>query len=250
MNHVLVATPSYDDKVTSSYMASILEYIAYTNVNVSYTILPNDSLVTRMRNNLFTSFYENIDNKDFTHLLWQDSDVYVQGFGLERMLSFGVDVVGPAIPLKMPLSPYGISCAVARVYEEVEPFLYKAEYLGTGTMMLSKKAVVDLVKYCEENDQWYYDPEKDRKIYDVFRVGIDKSKIYQSEDWYLCELLRKIGYEIYIDSGSNTSHMTVKRRMMPINPESINRTYGHRLSNEEAVNFWTPNDWIHSPFEV
>ncbi len=250
MNHVLVATPSYDDKVTSSYMASILEYITYTKMNVSYTILPNDSLVTRMRNDLFTTFYENIESKDFTHLMWQDSDVYVQGFGLERMLSVEVDVIGAAIPLKMPRSEYGISCAVSGVYEEVEPFLYKTKYLGTGAMILSKNAVINLVEYCEKNNQWYYDASANRKIYDVFRVGIDKNKIYQSEDWYLCDLLSQLGYEIYVDSGSNTSHMNVQRRMMQINPEAINKKYSKQLNYEDAINFWTPNDWLENPFEV
>lgn len=244
MQHILVATPSYDNRVTSEYMASVLEYIAFTNQNISYTILPNDSLVTRMRNDLFTSFYENIENKQLTHLMFQDSDVYMQAFGIERMLSFEVDVIGPAIPLKFSPTKYGISCAVANIYEEVENMLYKAEYLGTGIMMLSKKIVKDLVEYCNDNDQWYYDPLNKRKIYDVFKVGVNKNKIYQSEDWYICDLIRELGYEVYVDSGSNVSHSSAKRPIMQINPESINRKYSKPLPENKILEFWTPNDWL------
>lgn len=244
MHHVLVATPSYDNKITSDYMASVLQYLSLTDKNISYLISPNDALVTRARNDLFTSFYENINKKDLTHILFQDSDIFMQGFGLEKMLSYDVDVIGQAVPLKRSHSQYGIPCAVANVYNKLDSFLYQSEYLGSGIMILSKRAVMDLVEYCEDHSQWYYDPAHRRKIYDVFSVGVDKNKIYQSEDWYICDLLRKIGYDIHVDSSANTSHMDIKRPTMFMNEQSLNRKYESELPIEQRENFWTPNDWV------
>lgn len=243
-HHVLIATPSYDNKVTSEYMGSVMDYVINTTKNVSYYIYPNDSLVTRARNELFASFYENIEKKQFTHILFQDSDIYMQSFGLERMLNFEVDVIGAAVPLKTKENYYGITCAVANVYEEVDSMLYKAQYVGSGILMFSKKAVYDLVEYCEDTDNWYHVPGQKRKIYNVFSTGINKDKIYQSEDWYICDTLSNLGYDLHVDSGANVSHMNIRRKSMLINPESINRKYTNELLEDKKHEFWTPNDWI------
>lgn len=244
MNHVLIATPSYDRKVFSIYMQSIIEYITNTDLNISYLIPEPDSLVTRSRNEIFTRFYENIESSDFTHLLWQDSDIYMNAYGLQKMISYNLDVIGQACPLKCPTTDYGISCAVAYVYDQIDYYLYKTEYVGTGILLLSKQAVYDIVDFCEKTNAWYWDMSSNKKIYDVFKVGIDKHKIYQSEDWYLCSLLRSIGKEVYVDSSGETIHAGYGRRSMPINPESIMGSYQATLSESDRHLYWTPNDWL------
>lgn len=243
MKNILVATPSYDNKVSSVYLNSILNYVVGTDINIAYIIADSDSLVTRARNDLFTTFYQNIEDKDFTHILWQDSDIGMTSHGLTKLLSYNLDVVGEACPLKTEPSEFGIPCAVAYVYDQIDYSLFKAEYVGTGILLLSKQVVYDLVEYCELNDQWSWDNYKNKKVYDIFRVGVDQHKIYQSEDWYLCDILRKIGYEIHVDSSATVEHDKYRRDTSFINPESINSHYSTQLQNNDRIKYWTPNDW-------
>lgn len=238
----MVATPSYDGKVTSEYMQSIFDYLVSTSLNISYSVLPKESLVTRARNILFNNYFYDIENKDLTHLLWQDSDVSASGYGLERILSYDLDVIGMAVPLKTFPSENGILSAVAGVKEEVGELLYKTKYLGCGIMMLSNKAIMDIVSYCENNNQWTWNFELDRKEYDVFRVGSNNKNFYESEDWYICSILSKIGYDIYVDSGSSVSHAGVYRPGMPINPQAIGMDYQQPLPIESRNRYWCPND--------
>lgn len=250
MKNILICTPSYDGKVTADYMSSIIDYITNTNFNISYTMLQEDSLVTRSRNSLFSIFYNNIKNNNLTHLMFQDSDIYMKSSGLERMLDFNIDVIGQACPIKSNASIYGISCAVSGVYEEVEKYLYKCKYIGTGILILSKKVVEDLVQYCEDNNKWYWDSNLNMKVYDIFKTGVDDDKIYYSEDWYLCKLLNTLGYDIHVDSGAYVSHKTYIRNILPINKEAINRKFNNRLKNEDILKYWTTNDWLPTYKEI
>jgi len=84
--------------------------------------------------------------------------------------------------------------------------------------MLSRKAVDALVKDAIENKDIYYgnshtrgDKIEDTKMYDVFKVGVvDKDFLitgdYLSEDYYVCNRLRKLGFEIYVDINVKTQH--------------------------------------------
>lgn len=243
LTKILVCTPTYDSKVTTEYMNSVTEYLLKSNISVYYTFYSNDSLVTRARNAMFTDFYNLMKTDEFTNLLWQDSDIYMSSEGLERIVNTGLDIIGPAVPLKnLAFSDWGIPCAVSGVYEDLGDYIYKANQLGTGIMMLSKKIVEMIVEYCEDNLQYYIDYKHNKKIYDVFRVGVDKDFVYQSEDWYLCDLLKNMGQDIYVDSGSLVMHKEYKRERMAINPQSIKRKYNTPLEPGECYNFWTPND--------
>lgn len=238
----MIATPSYDGKVKVEYMQSILDYLFSTKLNVSYSVYPNESLVSRARNKLFNQFYYDMNEKNLTHILWQDSDVAATGYGLDRIVSLNLDVVGMAIPLKTDPCEVGILTATTAVTEEVSEFLYKTEYLGCGLMMLSRDAVIDIVSYCEQNNLWYWDFASERKEYDVFRIGSNENNFYESEDWYICSLLKKIGYDIYVDSGSDVSHNGYHRPACPINPEAIAMNYSNELSYELRSKYWCPND--------
>lgn len=242
--NIFIATPCYSGRVTIGYMESLISYITKTDISFAHTPLTHDSLVTRMRNWLFTLFYENMNYYQYTHILWQDDDVAMNAEGLISLLSHDADVIGPAVPLKSPITQYGMICAVGDVYDQVGEALYKADFLGTGTMLMSAKAVKDIVSYCNENDAWYWDAPTQRKVYDVFKVGASKSKLYLSEDWYVCETLREIGYEIYIDGNSEINHAGYYKPILPINPESVGRKYRYEIDEPDRGKFWTPNDWI------
>lgn len=204
-----------------------------------YNIYPGDSLVSRARNMLFTNIMNNMSN--FDYMIWQDDDVSATKEGIEKIIDLNLDAVALATPLRVKLSDYGLVCAILGVYEEVEKFLYKCDFAGFGFFALSKKACLDIVDYCNETNSWYWDDGN--KIYDVFKVGSNSANIYESEDFYVCSTLRKLGYDIYVDSSTPVSHGVVLRAGCEINPQSINREYNAILSENELLNYWTPNDW-------
>lgn len=239
MKNVIIATPSYKNTVTVPYMQSMIDYHFSQKFRVAYNIYPGDSLVCRARNGLFTNIMDNMPN--FEYMIWQDDDVSATKEGVERIIDLKLDAISLVTPLRVQTTPYGLLSAVIEVYEEVEKFLYKAEFAGFGVFALSKKACIDIINYCEENSYWYV--ENGRKVYDVFRVGVTNNNFYQSEDFYVCSILKEMGYEIYVDSSTPISHGPVYRARCEINPESIGQKYSKELEHSDAINFWTPNDF-------
>lgn len=240
MKNVVIATPSYKNTVTVQYMYSIIDYLSSNKFRIMYKIYPGDSLVTRARNAIFSEIIKNVP--DFDYIVWQDDDVAANKLGIERIIELGHDAVALSTPLKYPVSEYGIRCAVMGVYEDCGDFLYKTDFAGFGLFSMSKKSCLDIVNYCEKNNLIYTDSHGN-KTYDVFKVGMNKANIYESEDFYVCSLLRKLGYEIYVDSSTTVSHEMFLRDPMPINPQSINRKYYKHIDAKQNFNYWTPNDW-------
>jgi hypothetical protein len=195
-NRIFIGTPCFEYKVNANYVKTLLEF-SQNNINFEPFFL-HDSLITRARNELITQFYENQEN--FTHLLWLDGDVSIPASGLQELLNENVNVIATPIPIK-DLTP-GAHQSVRRTYEEIRPYVYKAEAAATGCFLMSKKSVIDLV----ENSKYYFtDDYSERKIYNVFESGIRNQQL-MSEDWDICYKLRDLGYEIYVNSSFPVSH--------------------------------------------
>lgn len=197
LNHkIFIGTPCFEYKVNANYVKSLLDF-SKNNIDFDPFFL-HDSLITRARNELITQFYENQEN--FTHLLWLDSDVSIPANGLQELLNENVNVIASPVPIKN-LGP-GAHQSVRRTYEEIRPYLYKAEAAATGCLLMSKKSVIDLVK---SSNYYFIDDQSERKIYNVFESGI-RDRQLMSEDWDICYKLRDLGYEIYVNSSFPVSH--------------------------------------------
>ena len=194
-NKIFIGTPCFEYKVNANYVKTLLEF-EKLRINFEPFFL-HDSLITRARNELITQFYE---NSTFTHLFWLDGDVSIPGEGLQTLLSHQVDVIAAPVPIK-DLSP-GAHQSIKRTYEEIKPYLYKAEAAATGCFLMSKKSVSALVK---SSSYYFVNDESTRKLYNVFEVGIRNNQ-YMSEDWDISYKLRDLGFEIYIDSSFPILH--------------------------------------------
>lgn len=193
---IFIGTPCFEFKVYANYVNSLLDF-SKNNIDFEPFFL-HDSLITRARNELITQFYENSQN--FTHLLWLDGDVSIPASGLQELLNENVNVIASPVPIKN-LNP-GKHQSVRRTYEEVRPYIYKAEAAATGCFLMSKQAVVDLVK---SSKYYVSDDTSDRRIYNVFESGIRDHQL-MSEDWDICYKLRELGYDIYVNSSFPVSH--------------------------------------------
>lgn len=243
---VCVCTPLYDGKITEDFFLSSLEYSKCKNIEFSYLMPSGDSLITRIRNYIITKYYNTYKDNALTHLLWQDSDVYIPAIGVESMINRSVDVVAAPVPIKdSVVQENGIRNSVVGIYEEVEPLFYKAKFAATGAMLLSNKAVCALIDYAKNNNDIYYDKEL---CYDVFRVGTNKTGFYLSEDWFICQTLRNLGFEIYIDSSFGITHFDSPRSKWhrPGIPLSENILNGNKLKvlPEKIRSWrWSTNDF-------
>lgn len=243
--HLAVLTPSYKNTVSTVYLNALLGFGLVPDWRFTYWSLPGDSLVSRVRNAMFAMYVQRRDQERFTHLMWLDDDIYVSGEHVKGLCESGLDVVGIPVPLKNTPNSHGIACAVNGAIESVTPTLTKVRHMGTGAVVLSNTAVDALVGHCEAMGATYMVPEMGLRVYDVFQIGA-KDGFYRSEDWFMCDTLKGLGFDIYADSSGPAVHADgirmFDRAPMPMDPRA---TSGRRdpLPEEERGNFWTPNDW-------
>ena len=209
-HNLLIGTPAYAGMVHLDYLNSISEYYR-TQLNFTISAIGNESLITRARNAILSKFYA---EPEFTHLLFLDGDVYLPASGVLRLLAHEVDVIGAAVPLK------GFNDRGERIFNvgqclgEQGP-LQEIERIGTAAMMLSRKAVNDLVEEAKQAG-YVYQRQLSRGApmalwhYDVFKVGVVNGD-YLSEDFWVCHRLRQMGHKIFVDPFIPTRHQGVSQ---------------------------------------
>jgi hypothetical protein len=199
---LLVGTPAYGGWVHIDYVDSILDMhrlkIPFDNIK-----LGNESLITRGRNTILSYFHA---VKEYTHLLFLDADMGINGEDVIKLLQHNVDAIGAPVALK-GYDPNG-----NKVYNVIRPVkatknLYMVDKVGTAVYMLSRKAVNALVADAES----YIGNELSRgnlkvdTMYDVFKTCIEDG-VYLSEDYYVCKRLRELGFKVYVDDTIITKH--------------------------------------------
>jgi hypothetical protein len=207
-HNLLIGTPAYAGMVHLDYLGSISEYFR-SQLNFTISAIGNESLITRARNAILSKFHE---EPDYTHLLFLDGDVYLPASGVQRLLEHEVDVVGAAVPLK------GFNERGERIFNvgqclgERGP-LHEVDRIGTAALLLSRKAINDLVAEARQAGDSYQrllsrGSPMARVHYDVFKVGVVGGD-YLSEDFWVCHRLRALGHKIYVDPDIATRHQGV-----------------------------------------
>ena len=204
---LLVGTPCYNGLLHQDYFKSVMDYTKL-QVQMMYMHIGNESLITRGRNTIISFFYENREN--FTHLLFLDADIFLSGADLMKLLDSGEDVIAAAVPLK-GFDPRGQAVYNIGNILNKNGHLIEVEHVGTAAMLLSTIAVESLITDAINNNYIYSrnpltrgdDPSD--KQYDVFQVGVYDGK-YLSEDYYVCKVLRELGYKVIVDTSISTRH--------------------------------------------
>jgi len=203
--YIMVGTPAYNGMVHTDYVHSLLSF-KNGGINFGFLSIGGESLITRARNSILAHFYH---SKEFSHLLFLDGDVLLDGGSLRKMLDANKDVIGAPVPLKTTEN----GKPVFNIHGDLgkQDGLQKVAQLGTAVMMLSRAAVDALVKRAVGNQQVYSanpyakgvgDSEQ---IYDVFQVGVREGN-YLSEDYWACQSLLDLGFDIYVDLNIKTRH--------------------------------------------
>jgi len=236
-----VATPMYGGMAHGLYMKSCLDLqgiMSRYGVDVKFSFLFNESLITRARNYLVDEFLRS----DCTHLLFLDSDIHYNPQDVVALLALDKDVIGGPYP-KKSINWNNIAHA-ARNHPNLEPRELETlvgEYvfnvvkgtsqfsvteplevmeIGTG-FMLVKREVFD--KMAIEYPTIRYKPDHvgqahfdgSRYIHAYFDTVIDTkdsitgggSERYLSEDYMFCQMWRKMGGDIFLCPWMKTQHI-------------------------------------------
>lgn len=233
----LIVTPSHDGKYFHNYLISLLSFqnIALKiGMPLQFYLMSGESLITRARNNAVADFLE---NKEWTHLFWIDSDIGFDADAAFRLLMADYEVAAGAYPLKREDWPtsgipaqmtasdfqnnyqkYPINAstdpdsneAVLNVNED--GFIEISE-APTGFMVIKRSVFEKMMKQYPElqyvSDSHGY--ENKGLHYRFFDVMVHpESKRYLSEDYGFCYLWEKMGGKIYLDGHSKLTHQGSK----------------------------------------
>ena len=239
---IFIATPMYGGMNHGLYAKACLDLqalcMAY-GVQVKFSFLFNESLITRARNYLVDEF---IHRSDCTHLLFLDSDIHFDPKDVIALLALDKDVIGGPYP-KKAIKWKSVKKAVEKNPEinpqDLEkvtgdyvfnPVKGTAQFsvteplevmeIGTGFMLVKRDV---FAKMAEQYPTIRYKPDHvgqahfdgTRYIHAFFDTVIDTvdsitgggSDRYLSEDYMFCQMWRKIGGQIHLCPWMKTDHI-------------------------------------------
>lgn len=232
---IFVATPMYGGMNHGLYMKACLDLQGVAlqyGINIKFSFLFNESLITRARNYLVDEF---LHRSDCTHLLFLDSDISFDPKDVIALLALDKDVIGAPYPKKaikwrsvkraMEKNPDIAESELEKVTGDYvfNPVKGTAQFsiseplkvleIGTGFMMVKREV---FPKFAEEYPHLKYKPDHvgqahfdgSRYIHAYFDTVIDKvSERYLSEDYMFCQWWRNMGGEIWLCPWMRTAHI-------------------------------------------
>ena len=241
---LFVATPMYGGACAGMFTKSMCDLTALCTqygIELRSFFLFNESLITRARNYCVDEFMRS----GFTHLMFIDSDIGFDPNDVIALLALSgddspYDIIAGPYPKKC-ISWEKIKLAVDKGMADQNPNVlekYVGDYVfnpvitggqtqiplaepaevleaGTGFMMVRRNT---FVRYQEAYPQYMYKPDHvrtehfdgSREIMMFFQADIDPisdSKRYLSEDYWFCQLTRKIGMKVWFCPWMKLNHV-------------------------------------------
>jgi hypothetical protein len=204
---------------------ALMQHASQYPLTINLALLGNDSLITRSRNTLVSTF---LNDTNMTHLLFVDADIGFDPRDVIRMISADKDVVAGMYPLKVydwqneigPSSSesreeaalHYVGTPLVSQLAEWDGDFVTASYGGTGMMLIRREAIERMIE-AYPNLQYqsvhvHPRPARTPKIqYALFECMIDsKLGIYLSEDYAFCQRWRDMGGTIWIDTLAKLTH--------------------------------------------
>lgn len=219
MAKVFIGVPCYGDSVTLNFMKSLMaamDYLTDKGVGSKIVTISFESLITRARCGIASQF---MADKEYTHLMFIDSDISFPADSLYKLLVADKDIVGALYPKKRLHMD-----RVEKYLKEDDPlFLQKSlDYvftpknletkmvnncievtdIGTGFMLIKRnvfdrmaEAYPDLEYKPFANDDY----GKDKRFWAFFNTMIHPThKHFLSEDYAFCWRWCEIGEDCKI----------------------------------------------------
>jgi hypothetical protein len=210
MPRVLIATPATSGIVRLGYCVSLAGLVRHmTERRLEPVYLTNEgSVLPQQRDYLATWF---LDAKEFTHLLFVDSDMTFPNDLAERLLSLEKEMVGAIYPTRDNVALVAAPFTPMKVHEGG---LYKLEGIGFGFVLISRPGLERLAQTVHKYT--YTNPTADpRPVYRLF-APIERNPPI-GEDYSFCERWIAAGGEVWGYADSRIGHIgdTVARRKFP-----------------------------------
>ena len=235
-----IATPCYGGQLNEPYFRSVIKMMTFFNghqIPLAFGTIANESLVTRARNVLVAYFLAS----DYTHLMFIDADIEFQTEDLLKLYAHKKDVVVGAYPKKgvawdkirsnladpankdknlsdRDMASFGSDYAINFKFVNketktigVENGLIKLHDAGTGFMMISREAILKMVKAYPElkynNDVNISNADLKDHFYALFDTMIDPvDRRYLSEDYTFCRRWQELGGDVWLDPSISLNH--------------------------------------------
>ena len=229
---LFVATPMYGGMCTGMYASAIMQTVGIcgqNNIQMYYSFMMNESLITRARNSMAYDFIES----EATHLMFIDADIAFNPADIPRMVAADKDIICGLYPkkeinwvqvteaVKAGVPPdqlhlhtgafvlnlaHGESSKTGNVNEPIE-----IANGGTGFMLIKRKVFEELAdKVPSYTNDMYHAVDVVRKvkvIKEFFATSIDEeSNRLLSEDYHFCKIARQAGFTVWCAPWANFSH--------------------------------------------
>jgi hypothetical protein len=239
-NKFFIATPCYGGQLNEPYFRSVIKMMTFFNghqIPLAFGTIANESLVTRARNVLVAYFLAS----DYTHLMFIDADIEFQTEDILKLYAHKKDVVVGAYPKKgvawdkirsnltdpankdkelsdRDMASFGSDYAINFKFVDketktigVENGLIKLHDAGTGFMMISREAILKMIKAYPEfkynNDVNINNADLKEHFYALFDTSIDPiDRRYLSEDYTFCRRWQEIGGDVWLDPSISLNH--------------------------------------------
>ena len=239
-NKFFIATPCYGGQLNEPYFRSVIKMMTFFNghqIPLAFGTIANESLVTRARNVLVAYFLAS----DYTHLMFIDADIEFQTEDILKLYAHKKDVVVGAYPKKgvawdkirsnlidpankdkqlsdRDMASFGSDYAINFKFVDketktigVENGLIKLHDAGTGFMMISREAILKMIKAYPElkynNDVNINNGDLKDHFYALFDTMIDPvDRRYLSEDYTFCRRWQEIGGDVWLDPSISLNH--------------------------------------------
>jgi hypothetical protein len=229
---LFVATPMYGGMCIGSYASALMQMpmaVSRAGIQMYYSYMMNESLITRARNSLAYDFLES----NATHLMFIDADIGFNPNDIVEMVKRDVDIccglypkkeihwqrVADAVNNGVPanqLNDHTGTFVVNLVKEERQEVrmneLLEIQNGGTGFMLIKREVFEALAdKVPEYNSDMYLAVDTERKpkvIKEFFATSIDAESNNRllSEDYHFCKLARKHGFKVHAAPWVQLSH--------------------------------------------
>jgi len=227
---LMIATPMYGGMCTGQYTFGVLRTInkmQSMGVNVFWSYMLNESLITRGRNELVRLFLE----REYDYLMFIDADISFDGEAVAALLNADRDIACGIYPKKEidwvqveraaregkeDLKDYGgafVFNMVGSQHAETDAQgMIEVRHGGTGFMLIKRRVFEVLAPHVPTyRVSSFRDPETGEYMkpltHEFFATSIDESGALLSEDYHFCALWTQHGGKIYANPFIPLEHV-------------------------------------------
>ena len=201
---LLIALPIYRQVEVGTFQSVIKFMSEYQSRSrdweVGFDFHAGECPIGRCRNDLTHNF---LQHKEFTHILFIDSDIVFSIEQVEKLLSHDEEIVGGYYFKKCEGQPQPVCNRLATVDAPNERGLLKMKYMGTGFIRISRR-VFEVMAQEMPNLEYVCDSDCKTVKHDFWRMGVvtgpDGKRRWLSEDWQFCQFALDLGFDVWADA--------------------------------------------------